>query len=190
MQMTNWVTQLPIQNLSTREQFLNRAELWANKFCLKFCDKKSVCVIFHKTMKLKTILEKHPIKPIYIGGKPVEFKKEAKYLGVIFDSKLSFKSHIEHQIQSCKVTMLILKSRVTASHGPIPELIRGVFRSIVISRMTYGCHLFYHKLTKRQIQKLSSLNRRGATAMASIFPGTGNGALEALLGIKPIHIQM
>ena len=105
------------------QKAVKRAELWANEFGLKFCDKKSVCVIFHKTMKLKTILEKYKVEPITIGGKPVAFKPEAKYLGVIFDSKLTFKSHIEHQIQSCKATTVILKSRLTAHHGPIPELI-------------------------------------------------------------------
>ena len=56
---------------------------------------KSAAVMFTNKKKWT----KHPIK---IGGEPIPFKKEVKYLGVILDSKLSGTSHIKHKIGKAK----------------------------------------------------------------------------------------
>ncbi len=165
---------------------IKRAEKWASEFGLKFCDKKSVVVVFHK----HKVYTEQDMQPIMIAGKPIEQKTEAKYLGMILDSKLDFKSHVKHKLQACKVTATLLNNRVKAGHGPNPELMRGVFRSIVVSKMTYGCHVFQHKLTKKQTASLTSLNRKGATSIVNVLPGTGNGALQVILGLKPLHILM
>ena len=119
------------------------------------------------------------MKPLLVDGKPIAISKEARYLGVILDRKLSFKCHILHKIEAARAHATILNNRVKASHGPIPELIRGVYRSIMLAKMNYGCHVFQHKLTNELITKLTRLNVRGAAAMCNVFPHTGHCGITA-----------
>ena len=56
--------------------------------------------------------------------------------------------------------------------------------------MTYGCHVWQHKLTIKQRRALTSMNRKGAATMCNFLPSTPNEALETILGITPLDIKL
>ena len=66
------------------QQCLNKLADWADTNGLKFSPSKTVCIHFCKLCK------PHPEPTLLLNGTPVPVVEETKFLGVIFDRKLSF----------------------------------------------------------------------------------------------------
>ena len=89
--ISSWLTSLVENDVSERHlhKQLKKLEKWADKNGYRFSTSKTSVVHFcrqHKCMR-KPELE--------IYGKRIEVKDEARFLGVIFDRKLSFLPHIK-----------------------------------------------------------------------------------------------
>ena len=70
------------------QQSLNRLGRWCDENGFKFSPTKTMCVHFCQ-------LRKHHLDPLlYLNGTQIPTIGEAKFLGLIFDSKLSFIPHI------------------------------------------------------------------------------------------------
>ena len=50
-----------------------------------------------------------PDPNIFLGKMPIKVVKEAKFLGVIFDTKLIFKNHVQYLKYSCQKALNILQ---------------------------------------------------------------------------------
>ena len=66
---------------------LNKIEKWADENCFKFSKTKTVCLHFCNKRKL------NPDPTIY--NSQILVVSQTKFVGVIFDSKLNFKAHID-----------------------------------------------------------------------------------------------
>ena len=82
------------------QQSLNRLGRWCDENGFKFSPTKTMCVHFCQLRKL------HLDPELYLNGTQIPIIGEAKFLGLLFDSKLSFIPHIT-----------ALKSRCTKSLG-------------------------------------------------------------------------
>ena len=70
------------------QQNLNKFENWATSNGLKFSKSKTQCVHFCQ-------LRKHHNDPVLYWS-PISVVEESKFLGMIFDRKLSFIPHIKY----------------------------------------------------------------------------------------------
>ena len=70
------------------QQCLNKLNDWTDTNGFKFSSAKTVCIHFCKLRK------QHPDPRLLLNGSPIPVVEEAKFLGVIFDNKLSFLPHI------------------------------------------------------------------------------------------------
>src|SRR5437762_7673861 len=77
------------ENAVELEQLLARAEKWRERHGAQF--EKSKYVLIHFTRNRSTQVE----ATVTVGGTTIHPSSEAKYLGVTFDQKLKFPSHIE-----------------------------------------------------------------------------------------------
>ena len=177
------------ENIDTIRNFtqdiLRKAEEWGKRFKLTFCPKKSVVMIFSRH-GIKT----PEMKPLTLSDKELPIVEDTKYLGITLDKHLSFNKHITNTIESCRRALAIYNGKVKASHGPIPRLSKWVYTGVVLKKLLYGCHIWEHKLTKTLIQKLTTLNRKGAQCIANVFPGTPTEGLQAIMDIPPIELQI
>ena len=73
---------------SKLQQSLNRLGRWCDKNGFKFSPTKTMCVHFCQLQKL------HLDPELYLNGTQIPTIGEAKFLGLLFDSKLSFIPHI------------------------------------------------------------------------------------------------
>ena len=101
---------------------------------------------------------------LLVGGKEFEFNDTVKYLGVIFDSTLTWNTHFKNQLCKCKQYLFTLKSSVKKAWGPKPTYIRWVYIAIVRPRLCYGAVVWGHttRLDTRK-EGLDKLNRLAAT---------------------------
>ena len=128
------------------QQSLNKAKIWLLKYGIAISPSKSVAVMFTNKRKWT----KHPI---YIEGELIPFKKEVKYLGVILDSKLLGIPHVKHKPSKTKRHLMAYHYAITKKYSPQPLLIRRAYTTIIISALTFGCHVFGDKCLQKTIIK-------------------------------------
>ena len=90
---------------------LNKVEKWADENGFKFSKTKTVCIHFCNKRKL------HPDPTLTIYNSQIPVVSQTKFLGVIFDSKLNFKAHIDYIRQKCGKAMNLLKVVVKMDWG-------------------------------------------------------------------------
>ena len=72
------------------QQCINRIENWASHNGFKFSKSKTQCVHFCQLRKV------HNDPELYLYGSPIPVVEDFKFLGVLFDRKLSFIPHIKY----------------------------------------------------------------------------------------------
>ena len=147
------------------QKALDKAHNWSKTFGLTFCPKKTMVAIFHHRER------HHKMEPLLLDGKPLylidqkpedkdkepEDRETIRYLGIELDTKLSFKAHIIKKIRKCKGQMGCLASKATATYGPQPRLTKYGYTGVVIPSLTYGCHVWAHKMTETIKNEMNSL---------------------------------
>jgi len=84
---------------------------WLTGF--KFSPSKTVCIHFCKLGVHKL----HPDPILLLNGTPIPVVEETKFLGVIFDRKLSFIPHIKHLKDKCTKAVNLLRVLAHTSWG-------------------------------------------------------------------------
>ena len=177
------ITGIDTLTLSSKmNQTLKKAQPWLLKYGLTISPSKSTAVMFTNKRKWT----KHPVK---IGGETIPFKNEVKYLGVILDSKLTGKSHVENNIGKAKRHLMAYHYAINKKYGPQPALLRRAYTTIVIPALTYGCHVFGDKCVQETIKKaLIRLNRLASLLLAPVAPSTPSKGLEVIYNLMPLDI--
>ena len=97
------------------QQNLNNIQDWATKNGFKFSKSKTVCMHFCQLRKA------HDDPVLTLDGTPIPVVEETKFLGVIFDKKLTFISHIKKLKAKCQKALNLLKSCCPYRLGSRPK---------------------------------------------------------------------
>ena len=116
------------QAASKLTQSLSHVAAWLKQCCLQLNVTKTVCMFFSKS---KT----HTIPPdVYISGEKLQVVTEYKYLGIMIDSRLSFKSQVKRVCDRVKFSLSNFRSiRCQLS----PEAAKMYMHSMILSQMMY-----------------------------------------------------
>jgi hypothetical protein len=166
---------------------INAMVEWGKESGLEFNTNKTVAVMF--TQKKTTIKDYH--EKVKVNGQTIEFSAEAKYLGITFDSRLNWNSHLKAKVGKARQLLFAVKNSIAKTIGPKPSLTRRGYKTLIVPMISYGCHLFADKLTTVTLQnELSRLNRLACLSLGSVPPGTPTMAMEILLNLKPLDLEM
>jgi len=80
------------------QENLDAVQTWCDKWGFKMSTKKTVGVLFTHDTKLKAKLQ-----PITVNGQPIKVERAAKFWGVYFDERLTWKQHIDYIINKLQV---------------------------------------------------------------------------------------
>ena len=110
---------------------VNSVQKWVTENGFKFSTSKTVCIYFHQQYVFFTDPN------ILLGKTPIKVVSEAKFLGVIFDTKLTFKNHIQYLKTSCQKALDILRVVGHTDWGAdrIVTVLLRLYRSLVRSRL-------------------------------------------------------
>lgn len=132
------------------QQTLNQLVKFANTSGFKFSKSKTVAIVFSKNKSseenVSLTMEKENIKLV----------KEVKILGLFFDEKLTWKTHIEYLRKECFLRMNILKTLSSKNWGSSQEIICNTYKAIIQSKIDYGC-IAYGSAKKNVIKKLDPI---------------------------------
>ena len=144
------------------QQCINRIEDWATNNSFKFSKSKTQCVHFCKLRKV------HNDPVLYLYGSPIPVVEESKFLGVIFDRKLSFIPHIRYIKTKCLRASNLLKVLSHTSWGADRFTLLHLYRSLVRSKLDYGS-IVYGSTRKSYLQILDTVHHQGLRLALGAF---------------------
>ena len=147
---------------SKNMQRLNRIEDWATRNGFKFSKSKTQCVHFCQQRKI------HNDPALYIYGPQIPVVAESKFLGVIFDKKLSFIPHIKYLKAKCLKALNLLKVLSHTSWGADRTTLLHLYRSLIRSKLDYGS-IVYGSARKSYLQMLDTVHNQGLRLALGAF---------------------
>ncbi|GFO03303.1 RNA-directed DNA polymerase from mobile element jockey [Plakobranchus ocellatus] len=101
---------------------MNNVRKWVSENGFKFSVSKTTCINFHR-QRIYT----EPA--LHLDGQPILVKGEANFLGVVFDSKTSFISHVNCLKKKCLKLRVVGHTDWGADRATLLKLYRTLFRS-------------------------------------------------------------
>ena len=160
------------------EQLLKKTEQWRCRHGAQF--EKSKYMLIHFSRATLAKLE----APVTTEGITIHPSPEAKYLGVTFDRKLKFRSHIDNIVAKGTKYALAIAGIAKSSWGPSFKHLRQLFTAVAAPRMDYAAIIWHRPKDTRtaptmaQLQALSSVQGRIMRAITGCFRTTAITAME------------
>ena len=85
-------------------------------------------------------MHNHP--KLTLNKTEIPITDEHKFLGIIFDSKLSFIPHIKKLRIKCNQAMQLLRAIAHTDWGADRKTLIKLYRSLIRSKLDYGCFIY------------------------------------------------
>ena len=123
---------------------------------------KTQCVHFCQLRK------QHDDLVLTLYGSPIPVVQEYKYLGLIFDKKLSFIPHIKYLKAKCLKSLNILKVLSHTTWGADRTTLLQLYRSLIRSKLDYGS-IVYGSARKSYLAMLDPIHHQGLRLALGAF---------------------
>ena len=144
------------------QQCINRIEDWALKNGFKFSKSKTQCVHFCQLRKI------HDDPELYLYGSLIPVVDDFKFLGLIFDRKLSFMPHIKYLKAECLKALNLLKVLSHTNWGADRTVLLQLYRSLIRSKLDYGS-IVYGSARKSYLMMLDTVHHQGLRLALGAF---------------------
>ena len=144
------------------QQCINRIEKWASHNGFKFSKSKTQCVHFCQLRKV------HDDPEFYLYGSLIPVVEDFKFLGVLFDRKLSFIPHIKYLKAKCLKALNLLKVLSHTDWGADRTVLLQLYRSIIRSKLDYGS-IVYGSARKSYLSMLDTVHHQGLRLALGAF---------------------
>ena len=104
--------------------------------------------------------KQHDDPVLHLYGSPIPVVEESKFLGILFDRKLSFIPHIKYLKAKCLKALNLLKVLSHTSWGADRTTLLKLYQSLVRSKLDYGC-IIYSSARKSYLQMLDPIHSQG-----------------------------
>jgi hypothetical protein len=140
---------------------------------VKWCNKWGFSINSAKTNSITFTRRRYEHIPLKINSQVIVDRKEVKFLGLIFDSRLNWEKHIDYIDKKCKPRLHLLRSLNASGFGSNKKTLLLIYRALIRSVIDYGIEL-YHTASVKSFNKLNSIQYQslkiicGATNSASL----------------------
>jgi ribonuclease HI len=157
---------------------LDGLQEWSNSTGLRFSANKTKCVIF-------TRKNTHLALNLHLNGTPIKITTEAKFLGLTFDRRLTWKTHILTLKKNCLTSLNILKVLNNKRFGPTTAKLLNIYKILIRSKLDYGSSV-YNSAADRLLRALEPVQNAGLRLALRAFPTSPVSSLQSLTGIPPL----
>ena len=84
----------------------------------------------------------------------------------------------------------MLRPAIKHHWGLSPKKVQWIWKQMILPRLTYGCHVWDHSLTKTQILSIKKVARLALVYYAPMWKSTPTAGLEIILNQNPPHIEI
>lgn len=167
------------------QRVLTDVEEWATDQALNVNLKKSVSICFKKPH-----LQRQNYY-LFWRGTRIPQQAQTKYLGLVLTETLDWKPHFEEKFSKAKSQMVQINKSLGKAWGPSPKLTHWMYTSIIRPKITYGCHIWCHKLPKQWLEaKSRQVQRWALTKLGPVREKTPTAGLEIISNTPPLELIM
>ena len=159
---------------------LHKIEKWCTENGFKFSPSKTVCVHFHNK---RGILSEPNLT---LNGMQIRVVKETRFLGLIFDQKLSFIPHLKALKTKCLKALDIIKVVSNQEWGADKSVLLNLYRSLVRSKLDYGC-IVYGSARPSYLKMLNTIHHQGLRLALGAFRTSPIESLYVEAGELPLE---
>ena len=143
----------------------------------------------NKTVAMHFCPDKKCMDPVLkLDNDPIQFVKEAKFLGLIWDTKLTFEPHIKYLKARCQKSLNILKVLSRTEWGADQTTLLKLYRSLVRSKLDYGC-IVYGSASSVALAKLDPVHNQGLRLSLGAFRSSPVESLYVEAQEPPLEIR-
>ncbi|GFO02489.1 Pol-like protein [Plakobranchus ocellatus] len=153
---------------------INNVQKWVSENGFRFSVSKTTCVHFHR-QRIYT----EPA--LHLDGQPIPVKGEAKFLGVVFDSKLNFSSHVKYLKKKCLKALNLLRVVGHTDWGADRATLLKLYRTLVRSKLDYGS-VINGSAKKHVLRALDPIHHQGLRIALGAFRTSPTKSLYAEAG--------
>ncbi|GBN64791.1 putative RNA-directed DNA polymerase from transposon X-element, partial [Araneus ventricosus] len=165
-----YVDDLYISCTGTNMNFIQRQLQTAVNNITQWCNSNGFTISTSKTAGVHFCRKRnlHLDPEIKLYGEIIAFVNEIRFLGVIFDKKLTFLSHVKQLRKKCESALNILKVLSTTAWGADRLSMLKIYRATVLSKLEYGCTI-YGSARKSVLQKLDPIHHTALRLCSGAF---------------------
>ena len=117
------------------------------------------------------------------------FRSHIKWLGLIFDSKLSFRQHILHLASRGAAAAGCLRMLANTKGGLSHRNMKILYNACVFPALSYAAPVWWNG-KKQQIRKIETIQNRCLRTILLVFNTTPLHAIQVESGIPPLQIRL
>ena len=155
---------------------------WADMNGFKFSMSKTVIIHFCRIRGI------HPDPDLYIKDQRIPCVQEARFLGLIFDQRLTWVPHLNNLKINCFKVMDILKVLAHTSWGADRKSLLRLYKSLIFSKLSYGCEI-YSSATPSRLKTLDAIHHAGIRLATGAFKTSPIPSLLVDAGEFPLDIH-
>ena len=162
------------------QENLKKISDWCNLWGFKISLDKTVAVVFtHR---------KVPDIQLSLNNQPVKMESKAKFLGLIFDSRLNWHEHITYLEQKCKKRLHLLRAVAGNSWGANKKVLLTIYRALIRSVLDYGS-VAYNSASDNIKKRLDVIQHNALRIACGAFCSTAVSALQVETGEMPLTLR-
>ena len=159
---------------------LDRISTWCDTWGFKISLDKTVAVVFsHRT---NTYID------LTINNHSVKVDNKAKFLGLVFDSKLNWNEHIKYIEEKCKKRFNLMRAVAGNTWGANKKSLLTIYRSLIRSIIDYGS-IAYNSASDSAKHRLDVIQHKALRLACGAFCSTAAAALQVETGELPLDLR-
>ena len=159
--------------------YLHKIEKWCIENGFKFSQSQTVCVHFHKKRGILAVPD------LSLNGEKIKVVKETRFLGAIFDQKLSFIPHLKALKTKCLKALDIIKVVSNHEWRADKSVLLNLYRSLIRSKLDYGS-IVYGSARPSYLKMLNTIHHQGLRLALGAFRTSPVESLYVEAGELPL----
>ena len=170
-----------LQCIATMEEILCSVSKWTKKWRMVInCQKNKTEMVCFSTAENNSDLVPEKFK---IGDKEIGLVSETKVLGLIIDSKLSYKPHSQLVLKKLNLKWFQIRKYCNRNTGLNQRVMVTLIRTLFISCLCYAGHLW---MTKQNLVEINKLWYKILKSTIGAVYNLSLSSAEMILGLPPI----
>jgi len=164
------------------QEGVNAISKWAHRNGFSLSPTKTVAMQFYK--------DRAPVQQITLdlNENRIPLKDNVKFLGLMFDPKLTFIPHINQLKSKCLKSLNLLRSVSTDKWGSDCQTLMSLYRMLIRSKIDYGS-IVYASASEATLANLEPIQNEAIRIATGAFRTTPISSLQILANEPPMHFR-
>lgn len=162
---------------------MSKVQTWCDEWGFKLSPTKTVAVFF--TLKQVPDNIRNELK---IGNTVIKCEKDVKFLGVIFDSQLTFRKHIQYMESKCKRRLQLMQVISSQKWGADIKSLLTIYKTLIRPIIDYGS-IAYDSAAKSTLKIVEKIQNKALRICTGCMKNTQINLLQNECGIMPLKLR-